>query len=88
MSDSTSTDASPRAQTARIQRPARPTRADLLRVIERLQNHIGEAIGAAQNDRAPDRADRIAAALNPAFELCVEVRSLDPAPRSRRRERP
>lgn len=61
----------------------KPTRADLLLVIERLQGLIGQAVSASQNDRAPDRADRIAAALKPAFELCVAARSFDPAPRIR-----
>lgn len=55
----------------------KPTRRDLLIVIGRLQNLIGKAIHAYENDRQFCRATAVREALNPAFDLCVEARSHD-----------
>lgn len=43
--------------------------------IGRIQNLAGKAIGVYQNDRAPDRADRLVPLLEAIFNICVEVRS-------------
>lgn len=71
---------------AAARRPTKPTRADLLRVIEELQHLVGVGMAAAQNDRAPDRAAQIQGALKKAFDLCVAARSMDPPPRSMRKQ--
>jgi hypothetical protein len=54
----------------------KPTRRDLLVVIERLQRLVSRA-GAAMSDRNPNRAEEVAAALDRAFDLCVDARSHD-----------
>lgn len=56
----------------------KPTRRDLLRTLAEVQSLAGAALGAAQNDRAPDRADRIAAPLERAIALCIAARAADP----------
>ncbi len=56
----------------------RPTRRDLLIVIGRLQNAIGDLSTAYENDRAPDRAGKIQQLVAQAHRLCIEVRSFDP----------
>lgn len=60
----------------------RPNRTELLAVIFALQNLIGRAKGAYQDDRSPDRAERVLGALRPAFELCIAATAWDP-PRRR-----
>ena len=55
----------------------RPTRRDLLVLIGRLQDAIGRGI-AAYDGEGKTRADDIHAALDPAFDLCIEARSFDP----------
>ncbi len=59
----------------------KPSRAQLLDVITQLQGLVGEAIGAAWNDRAHDRITRIIRPLDEGFDLCVSALAFD-APRS------
>lgn len=56
----------------------KPTRRDLLVVIGRLQDLVGQAKAGYWNDRSPDRADAVVKPLEEAFDLCVEVTSQDP----------
>lgn len=55
----------------------RPTRRDLIAVIERLQDLIGEA-KAGCNDRNPNKQATVDGALGEALALCIAVRSDDP----------
>lgn len=55
---------------------SKPTRRDLLVVIGRLQDKIGEAI-AVNNDRNLERFAETRAALEEAHELCVMARGAD-----------
>lgn len=41
----------------------------------KIQDLVGKAKGVYQNDRAPDRADRLEPLLNEIFDICIEVRS-------------
>jgi hypothetical protein len=54
------------------------TRKELLRTVNSLQGLIGQAMGAYQNDRAPDRAEQVMTPLTEAHELCVSALSPDP----------
>lgn len=65
----------------------KPSRADLLRTIAELQNLIGVAVGAAENDRSPDRMRNVRATLEAAHELCVSARAFDP-PTARKKKLP
>ena len=56
----------------------KPTRKDLLRVVSELQNLIGEAMAAHDNDRDPDSQLKVRAPLAKGFDLCVRARSFDP----------
>ena len=56
-----------------------PTRKELVIFIGRMQSVIGNAINRAQNDRAPDRMDKLIPPLEEAFNRCVEIRSDFPA---------
>lgn len=56
----------------------RPSRKDLLRVVGQLQDLIGQARAAYENDRSTERADAVTGPLNKAFDLAVLARSLDP----------
>lgn len=55
----------------------KPTRRDLLVVIQRLQHAIGSAIGSYMDDRSPSRADNVLGALRPAFDLAIEAQDHD-----------
>ena len=55
----------------------KPTRRDMLLVIGRLQDLIGNAL-AANNDRNPNRLEDTTDALNEAHELCIAARTHDP----------
>lgn len=60
-------------------RRSKPTRRDLLIVIGKLQDLIGEARGTHENDRRPPHAfERAQDQLREAHELCVDARSFDP----------
>lgn len=41
----------------------------------KIQDLVGRARGVYQNDRAPDRADRLEPLLDEIFNICLEVRS-------------
>ena len=56
----------------------KPSRALLLKGIGRLQDLVGKAKADYWNDRSPDRAELVIAALTEAFELCLALRSHDP----------
>ena len=56
----------------------RPTRRDLLIVVGRLQNLVGDALIAAMNDRGPSQMDHLLVPLNQAILLCIQARSYDP----------
>jgi hypothetical protein len=47
-------------------------------VIQELQGLIGQAKGAALNDRDPNRMDNIQNPLGRAFDMCVDALSFDP----------
>lgn len=57
---------------------SKPTRKDLLRVLTELQDLIGEALAAHDNDRDPDSQVKVRTPLTKGFELCVQARSFDP----------
>lgn len=59
----------------------KPSRTQLLDVITQLQVLLGDAKGAAWNDRAHDRITRIVKPLDEGFDLCVSALAFD-APRS------
>lgn len=56
----------------------KPTRKDLLRVVCELQDLIGEALAAHDNDRDPDSQLKVRTPLAKGFDLCVQARSFDP----------
>ena len=56
----------------------RPSRAQLLRVIEELQGLVGEALAAYRNDRDLSRSKHVIAPLERAHAMCIEARSADP----------
>lgn len=56
----------------------KPTRTELLAVIDRLQGLIGEALAAVGNDRSPNRLAETQGPLEEAHELCVLARAADP----------
>jgi hypothetical protein len=56
----------------------KPTRKELVAVIQELQDLIGCARGAALNDRDPNRMDSVQRPLEQGFNLCVEALSFDP----------
>ncbi len=60
----------------------KPSRNDLLRVVSELQDLIGEAMAAHDNDRDPDSQLKVRAPLVKGFDLCVQARSFDPPSRS------
>jgi len=55
----------------------KPTRIDLLRVLDRLQYLVGHAIGTAHDDRNPCRLAVLVSALNEAHDLCIDARGFD-----------
>lgn len=55
----------------------KPTRADLLRVINRLQGLIGEARANLENDRNPAGFTDGRKRLREAHDLCVAARGFD-----------
>lgn len=58
-------------------KPRKPTRRDLLVVIGRLQNMIGEALG--QVEPGPnDDVESVRKPLERAHSLCIDSRSYDP----------
>jgi uncharacterized protein (DUF1778 family) len=61
----------------------KPTRAVLLRVVEELQNLIGQASAHHGNDRDPDSFELGQKALEQAHDLCIQARSFDPPPQRR-----
>lgn len=50
-------------------------RADLLAALRECQHLFGQIQNAYQNDRAPDRANRLHVLYTRGFELCLEVLS-------------
>ena len=55
----------------------KPTRRDLLIVINRLQGLVG-SIGGTAGDRNPNRAAQLDALQDVALNLCIEALSQDP----------
>ena len=62
---------------------AKPSRKELVAVIQRLQSLIGRAKASAQNDRDPNRMEAILAPLDEGFNLCLEAVSFDPPQRTK-----
>lgn len=60
------------------------TRGQLVAALRELQNLIGEIEATYNNDRVPDRADRIHLLTARAFNTAVEALSTDPPQRVRR----
>ena len=56
----------------------KPDRRTLLRVVNELQNLIGEAQMHHRNDRDPDGFEKGNNKLDAAFELCIAARRHDP----------
>lgn len=56
----------------------KPTRKDLIRLVTELQDLIGEALAAHDNDRDPDSQLKVRTPLSTGFDLCVQARSFDP----------
>lgn len=57
---------------------SKPNRRQLLRVIGELQDLIGRANALHANDRDPNGFEKAQAALDEAFQLCLDARSFDP----------
>lgn len=55
----------------------KPTRQDLLRVLGRLQTLVGNAIGTAHNDRAPNRLANLVVVLEEAHNLCIDAQGYE-----------
>lgn len=55
-------------------KPKRKTRQQVMRALERIQVLIGDALGDYNNDRQPDRAERVHRSLEEAFNLCLQTR--------------
>lgn len=62
----------------------KPTRKDLLVVIARLQDAIGEARMYYEDDRNPNGLEQGRAVLTRAHDLCIDASSYDP-PKSKLR---
>lgn len=60
------------------------TRGELVRVIRELQTLIGQIEGAYSNDRASDRADKIHALCDVAFNKAIDAIAGDPPERRSR----
>jgi hypothetical protein len=60
----------------------KPTRRDLIAVVERLQDHIGEAMQWVDADTTQNAKSRMRAALSAAHDLCITTREHDPPKRS------
>lgn len=60
-----------------MNRKRKPTRRDLLIVIGRLQDLIGDIV-VVFHDRNPNREAQTNARIRRALALCIEVRSYDP----------
>ena len=58
--------------------PRKPSRKELIAAIQRLQDLIGRARGAAWDDRNPNRMENIQTPLKDGFDLCVNVLSFEP----------
>ncbi len=58
-------------------RKRKPSRRDLLIVVEQLQNMIGEADGLRQNDRDQNAYSCEGVVLRKAHDLCIDARSFD-----------
>lgn len=56
----------------------RPTRRDLLGVIARLQDLVGEALAASRDDIARDRPKRVEGPLEEAHDICIRASALEP----------
>lgn len=56
----------------------KPTRRDLLVVIQRLQQLAGRAKHAAMNDRNPERMRDLLRYTEEAEQLCLDAQSFDP----------
>jgi hypothetical protein len=67
----------PKKQPKRAAR-RRPTRADLLVVVARLQDLVSNAYSASCNDRDPDQLYQLRKPLRTAFDLCVDATAHDP----------
>ena len=62
----------------------KPTRRDLLVIIDRLQRIIGEAMIALDSDSGPgERVPVVRSALTRAHELCIEAAGYDPPVQSK-----
>lgn len=61
----------------KIPTPRKPTRRDLLVVVGRLQDLVGQAI-AHDNDRNPNRQAQVRGTLEQALDLCIATLSKDP----------
>jgi len=59
----------------------KPTRRDLIAVVEQLQDHVGEAMQWIDADTTPDAKTRMRAALSAAHDLCISTREHDPPKR-------
>lgn len=57
---------------------SKPSRKELVAVIQRLQDLIGWAKSAAWNDRDPNRMDNIQQPLTEGFDLCVDALTFEP----------
>lgn len=59
-------------------------RADILRLIARVRDLVGEAKAAFDNDRDPERAARVRLPLDEAWNLCTDaLEHIKPAPQHR-----
>jgi hypothetical protein len=58
--------------------PRKPNRKELVAVIQKLQDLIGRARGAAWDDRNPNRMENIQNPLKEGFDLCVNALSHEP----------
>lgn len=55
----------------------KPSRRHLLAALDEVQGLVGRARAEYENDRAPDRANKLAETFDAAFRLCVAARGFD-----------
>jgi hypothetical protein len=57
---------------------SKPTRKELLNIIEELQGCFGDIAALQRDDRNPNRGADILRMTQKGFDLCCEARSFDP----------
>ena len=62
-----------RGECQTIRREAHKIRRQDVKKLSKIQDLVGNAIGAYNDDRSPDRATKVRTPLEKAFNLCIEI---------------